>query len=362
VNPATPGVFYIYEFTSGTPPIGIPPVASGTVTLKYTSNAGAGLSNPIPFTVPFLGTSPPTITFNSSTQLFTLNLDTYGFGGTQLSNADDGYLGNNDDVSYVETTYEQTLNSSYNDQARDSYGLTGCAAMFVTQPYKISRKFGQCFDERLILEGNDYFHNLFGNWPALLLLYVDPRTNIQTSYVRYLPQATTAGLNVQYPLPLYTPTPVTSGYLPYGRVAGNTAYFYTFPQDYASVGNMWQPVEAIVVTTDSVPIVDDQTRPPTFLGDTATAKNSSQTASTYEKVLAEFSLKPSYGQEYRSEIQFEPLVRTLVDMTSGSDFRQFDYQVRMRMKQTQLLRDIPLSRGGNANFRYILQRKNRSDQ
>lgn len=355
--PNIEGYFQVFSATAS-PPIGVPPRIDGTGwALAYEDIVASGISTPLPTSQALVGTLAPTITFNSSTNLFTLNLDSYGFGGTQPSNADDGYLGYNDDAENIETTYQQTLNSSYNDQARDSYGLTGTTPFFTTPPYRISRRAGMCFDERMVFEADDYFHSLFGNWPALRLLYIDPRTRIQTSYVRYLLQAAVAGLNVQYPLPLFVPTAVTSGYLPYGRVAGNTPYLYTFPQDYPSIGNMWQPVDAIVITTGSVPVVDDQTRPPTFLGDTLEAETSSTSKSSVMRILGEFSLPSALGQEYRNEIQYEPHEKDMMDMQSSSDFRQFDYQVKLRMKQSQLYRDLDLCNGGNANFRYILQRK-----
>lgn len=307
-----------------------------------------------------VGTLPPTISFNSSTSLFTLNLDSYGFGGTQLSNADDGYNGRNDDPGNPAFPERQVLNSSYNDHARDSWGLTGTSFTLTTQPYYVARGANQCYDERMVIEANDYFHSLFGNWPVLRLQYLDPRTNLQTAYVRYLPQASLAGLNVPTPLPLFVPTVVTSGYLPYGRVAGNQIYLYTFPQDYPSIGNMWNPVDAIVVTTGITPIEDDYTMAPTILGDTAYSRTSSQTTSNQsKKILAEFVVRHpgNLGQEYRSEIIYDPQVRTMVDMQTATDFKQFEYQFNIRLKQSQILRRLGLPDGGSVNMRVIFERK-----
>jgi hypothetical protein len=328
--------------------------ASGVVIFSYAYPAMTLAPNSA-----IIGTLPPTITFNSSTSLFTLNADSYGFGGTQSSNADDGYSVNVDDPNNPITPSQKSLNSSYNDQARDSWGLTGIASYFSTKAYTISRNGGQCYDERMVFEGSDYFHSLFGNWPATRLVYLDPRLNQQTSYVRYLPQANTAGLNVPLPLPLFVPTSVTSGYLPYGRVAGNQAYLYTFPQDYPSIGNMWNPVDAIVVTTGVVPLEDDQTMAPTIIGDTAYTKNDQSTSAQTERILAEFIVRHpiSNGQEYRNEIIYDPQVRAMVEMRSASDLRQFDYQIKIRLKQSQILRNLGLPDGGNANMRFIFERK-----
>jgi len=346
----------------GGPPSGTQPNViggtggSGIVVISYPFNEQYVLT-PNNATV---GTLPPTISFNSSTSLFTLNLDSYGFGGTQLSNADDGYNGRNDDPGNPAFPERQVLNSSYNDHARDSWGLTGTSFILTTQPYYVARGANKCYDERMVVEANDYFHSLFGNWPVLRLQNLDPRTNLQTAYVRYLPQASLAGLNVPTPLPLFVPTVVTSGYLPYGRVAGNQVYLYTFPQDYPSIGNMWNPVDAIVVTTGITPIEDDYTMAPTILGDTAYSRTSSQTTSNQtKKILAEFVVRHPHnlGQEYRSEIIYDPQIRTMVDMQTATDFKQFEYQFNIRLKQSQILRRLALPDGGSANMRFIFERK-----
>ena len=353
--------FNVY-IADATIPIGVAP----TETVNWTFYTNMYRSTP-PVTGPMIlrvnnaviGTTPPTITFNMASSLFTLNLDSYGFGGTELTNADDGYRGANVDPNNVITPFQHVFNSSYNDYARDSWGLTGVASRFTVPPYSVYRGGNQCYDERFVFEANDYFHSLFGNWPALRLLYLDPMTKLTTAYVRYLPLASNAGLNVPTPLPVFTPTAVTTGYLPYGRVAGNQVYIYTFPQDYPSIGNMWNPVDAIVVLTGVVPIEDDETMAPTIIGDTAYTKRDQSTSSQTEKILAEFIVRHPIinGQQYRNEILFDPQVRAMVEMRSASELKQFDYKIKLRLKQSQVYRDLSLNNGGNANMRFILERK-----
>jgi hypothetical protein len=354
--------FNVYV-ANATAPIGVAPTASVTwslyANLNRTSPAAAmtlRTNNAV------IGTTPPTITFNMANSLFTLNADSYGFGGTEPTNADDGYRGANVDPNNIVTPIQQVFNSSYNDYARDSWGLTGVASRFSTPPYSVSRGGNQCYDERMVFEGNDYFHSLFGNWPALRLLYLDPATKLQTSYVRYLPLASNAGLNVPTPLPVFTPTVVSSGYLPYGRVAGNQIYLYTFPQDYPSIGNMWNPVDAIVVLTGVVPIEDDEIMGPQIIGDTANTTTRSQSTSAQTlKILAEFIVRHPIvnGQQYRNEIVYDPQVRAMVEMRSASDLKQFDYQIKLRLKQSQVLRDLSLNNGASVNMRYVFERKQR---
>jgi hypothetical protein len=309
-----------------------------------------------------IGTLAPTISFNSATQLFTLNLDSYGSGGTLATNVYDGYGGFQDDPLYPQLSLvQQAQNATLNDQARDSWGLTGVPSNLIgkTAAYTVARGNGRTFDEKIVLECDDYFHQLFGNWPSQRLTFTDPNNgNITTSYVRYIPQAVNGGLSVPVPLPLQTPTVVSSGYLPYGRVAGNQPYIYNFPQDYPSVGNMWNPVDTIVLVTTKIPVVDDQITPPYIL--TNTPQASTQTANSY-KILAEFVVRPGgyAGQEYRNEIIFDPQTVVRMNMTSGIPFFDFDVQAFWRKSGSQVLYPVTLSNNGSMNlrFEFLLRRR-----
>jgi hypothetical protein len=341
-------------------------VASGTTTGPPTVGGGNGWGAATSLyptllvpNVPAVGSIAPSITFNSTTSLFTLNLDCYGSGGTLPQNVDDGYYGFIDDTLFAQSSPQQYSNAALNDTARDSWGLTGTQCV-ATPAYTVARRPNNVYDERLTVEADDYFHQLFGNWPCIRLIYTDPRTQLTTSYVRYVPQVSNAGLSVPQPLPTVSPTPVTNAYYPYGRVAGAQTYLYTFPQDYPSIGCMWNPVDTFVVVTGSVPIEDDQTNPPYILADNGAQFLQQSNAATL-KILAEFICRPSgsgqYGQQYRTEVIYEPQVPVVMDMQPSKEFKQFDFGVFMRMKGSQLLRPLSISNGGAVNIRWVFGRK-----
>ena len=344
----------------------------------------AGSASFLQNNAPTIGTITPTITYNPSTDLFVLNLDSYGFGGTLATNVYDGYAGIVDNTLFPASPFQQTLNATLNDQARDSWGLTGTTSSNTSPAYTIFRHPGVVYDERMVIEADDYFNQLFGNWPTLRLTFVDPKTSVVTSYVRYGPQAANAGLAVPLPLPLVNPTVATAGYLPITRVAGNQPFIYTFPQDYASAGLMWNPIDTIVITSGDIPVLDDQIIPPVVLGDNGVAIGSventvynpnisgqssflvgnggggqSTNASTL-KIIGEFIVKAGSmqtGQEYRNQIVFEPQSVIPMDLQHGVTFNKFSYQAWMRMKSTQLLRPVTLSNGGSLNMRWRFDRK-----
>jgi hypothetical protein len=323
--------------------------AAGT----YVSSAGTLQIAP---NLPAVATAAPYVTFNPSTQLFVLNLDSYGFGGTSATNVDDGYGGFIDDSINAQNYGQLEINTSLNDQARDSWGLTGTAPINAA-PYTVARHPSRAYDEKLSVEVDDYFHQLFGNWPALRLLYLDPITQITTAYVRYNPQANAAGLAVSQPLPYVTPTIATTSYLPYGRVAGNTPYIYTFPQDYPSVGLLWNPVDTLVVVAGEIPILSDEVSPTYFLGDVFTDRGSSNGNTL--KILGEYVVKATnqVGQEYRNEIVFEPQAIVRCSLQSGTVFKTFDYQIMMRMKNSNALRPMTISNGGSVFMRFQFEIK-----
>ena len=342
--------------TTGMPDFTGTGAQNGWATPVLLYNTIGSLLTLIPNT-PTVATNPPVIMFQASTQLFILNLDSYGFGGTALQNVDDGSGQTNDDAANSQAL-NFSDNKALNDVARDSYGLTG-AATFTTPPYTVARSRGLCYDERMQVEVDDYFHQLFGNWPALRLLYVDPRDNLQTSYIRYVPQALNAGLSTEPVLPLAYPTALGTGYQPFERVASTQPYFYTIPQDYPSIGLMWNPVDTIVIVTTNVPVNDDQVVPVLVLGDSGVPVTQQTNGNTL-KVIGEFSVVPfgnsSAGQEYRNEIVFEPHSFVPIDLKETRTFNQFDYRVLLRMKN-QLYRDMSLSNGGFVNVRFSFDRK-----
>jgi hypothetical protein len=312
-----------------------------------------------------VATNPPVITFNPATSLFTLNLDSYGFGGTTYANIDDGYGGVLDNIERTITfnAEQQNYNASLNDIARDSWGATG-ANQLTVPPYVVSRRPNFSYDERMVVEADDYFHQLFGNWPALRLSYFDPGTSLTTSYVRYIPQARVAGLTTSTPLPLTVPADGTVGlsatYLPYGRIGGSVSYIYTFEQDYPSIGNMWNPFDAIVIQTSEVPVQADYTTPLYQLDD-AGLPSTLQTNGNTLKIIADMPIKSqsttAVGQQYRAEIVFEPPSPVLIDLQSGRTFNQFDFSLFLRVKETNELRPLSLSDGGSAYFRWAFSRK-----
>jgi hypothetical protein len=337
--------------------------ATGNVN-NWVMNPAFTVSNGIIPMNPAVATLSPTITYNPSLQSFSLNLDSYGFGGSSSANVDDGSYASVDDTLFTASAAQQYTNATLNDIARDSWGLTGIMPGTTTSAYYVARRPGLAFDERLLVEADDYFHQLFGNWPVLRLNYTDPNDNLTTSYVRYIPDAFSSGLTTQTLLPLSSTTPGSTGalsaYPPYGRVAGTVFYIYTVPQDYGSVGLAWNPFDAIVVTTNTVPIADDETQPPYVLNDQGVPQTQQSTGNTI-KILADCNLKPlnqtTVGQEFRNEIVFDPEVSEPLHMTSLKDFRIFDWQLMLRLKGTQALRPLSLSNDGYAFLRFVFQRK-----
>ena len=370
-------IFYASTTTSSTPP------GTGWLsTVGFTTVQSSALApGTITANTPTVVTAAPVISFDPNKQLFVLNLDSYGFGGTLSTNADDGYMGSNSDTLYLQTSYQQNMNSALNDQARDSWGLTGVSPYGIGSGtsgnlYTTFRRPYKSYDERMIVEADDYFNQLFGNWQTIRLNYADPRFGGQiTSYVRYIPQASQAGLAVPLPLPLQTPT-IATGYLPYGRVAGNQPYLYTFPQNYPSVGLMWNPIDTIVVVTGGVPVNSDHVLPPIIVGDNGVAIGTAVTGisgfaqgnlggqssnSKTLRILGEFIVKSGSmqtGQELRNQVVFEPQFPVYRDLISlGSPFNTFDYQVFMRMKATQILRLVTISNGGCVNLSFEFKRR-----
>jgi hypothetical protein len=182
--------------------------------------------------------------------------------------------------------------------------------------------------------------------------------------VRYIPEAAEGGLTVPLPLPLFVPSQPpaspSSVYLPYFRVGGNQPYIYTFPQDYRSVGNMWNPVDTLVLTTSEIPVANCQVSRPNVLTD-GPQVNNIEPSGNVENILCEFSIWPTdnMGQQLRSQILYAPTGDAVdyVEMQSSTLFNNVDWVLYMRMKATQTLRAVSISDSGSVNIRFKFVRK-----
>jgi hypothetical protein len=138
------------------------------------------------------------------------------------------------------------------------------------------------------------------------------------------------------------------------------SYIYTFEQDYPSIGNMWNPFDAIVIQTSEVPVQADYTTPLYQLDD-AGLPSTLQTNGNTLKIIADMPIRAqsitAVGQQYRAEIVFEPPSPVLIELQSGRAFNQFDFSLFLRVKETNELRPLSLSDGGSAYFRWAFSRK-----
>jgi hypothetical protein len=123
---------------------------------------------------------------------------------------------------------------------------------------------------------------------------------------------------------------------------------------------MWQPFDAIVVQSGSVPVEADYTTPLYQLSDSGLPVNLQTNGNTL-KIIAEMNIKPlsnlQSGLEYRTEILFDPQTPVVMELQRGRVFNQFDYQLFLRVKADNSLRPLSLSNGGSAYLRWSFLRK-----
>jgi hypothetical protein len=93
------------------------------------------------------------------------------------------------------------------------------------------------------------------------------------------------------------------------------------------------------------------------LGDVFTDRGSSN--GNLLKILGEYVVKATnqVGQEYRNEIVFEPQSIVRCSLQSGTVFKTFDYQIMMRMKNSNALRPLTISNGGSVFMRFEFEIK-----
>ena len=175
-----------------------------------------------------LTTRPPYMTWNQSTNLFSLYADSWGFGGTQ----------------------------------RQSAGAAGPAP---------------AIDEELYLFMNSNTFGMFANFDNVFQNTVlTPELNNQIVVKNILgtvgnfiaaPVAANGPLSTQITYTLQPPSapgPYTIGLTPTQAPAGGKAGWYVMTQDAPSSDSLWSPISSIVFTSTMLPLVNESSGDPVY--------------------------------------------------------------------------------------------------
>jgi len=224
----------------------------------FVANGGVGPA-------PSIFTEPPTILYNSSSNLFTLNGDTYGYGGADARSFGNGFVGN-----------EEALTLWFN---------TNMFGLFTN------------------LNNNYYGNEAIGQVNEILF------QNKLGSNI-YFPQSPqmTAG------------PPITTAF------TGKS--YYQEVQDYESTSSLWSPITAIVFTSTLIPVYAEQVGAPIVYGEGNDSTNNNST-NAFQPIVTDIALPLDNAANYRGFIEYVPSAeyRMAAFTSSRQELRNIDIQV-----------------------------------
>jgi len=215
--------------------------------------------------VPLILTEPPTIVYNPSSNLFTLNGDTYGFGGPDARSFGTGAAGN---------------------------------------------------EEAMTLWFNTNTFGLFSNFNNL---YLGDEANGQVNQIVFQNKL---GTNIYY-----SQSPTMAAGPPIAVVYTGKSY-YQEVQDYESTSSLWSPITAIVFTSTLIPVYAEQVGAPIVYGEGNDSTNN-QSTNAFQPIVTDIALPLDNAANYRGFIEYVPSAeyRMASFTSSRQELRNIDIQV-----------------------------------
>ena len=142
-----------------------------------------------------------------------------------------------------------------------------------------------------------------------------------------------------------------------------TSGTYTLPplfvttQDFESVSTLWSPVGGIVLTTQLIPVRNEDTSAPVTIG-SGNLNNSFSTAA-FQTVLIDFTMDTMAADAWRGLISYVPTAEFYpVSMTqSHQEIKSVDFLIQWRNRLTNQLIPLTLYNTASASVRLLFRRK-----
>ena len=141
-------------------------------------------------------------------------------------------------------------------------------------------------------------------------------------------------------------------------ITGTTSYL-TSTQEFPSTSG-WSPVDALVVTTSQVPIVAEQTTPPSLVGYSDTGFNRGVSEAAFQPILADVARPEVQGAEdWRQDFVYEPSGEyRMISLTAqSSPISAVDLLVWWRNRLDDSLYPLRLSNGSSFSVKLMFRRK-----
>ena len=255
----------------------------------FNNNGGVGPA-------PAIITEPPVLVYNPSSNLFTINGDTYGFGGADARSFGTGAAGN---------------------------------------------------EEAMTLWFNTNTFGLFSNFNNT---YLGDEANGQVNAIVFQNKL---GTNIYFS---QSPTMI-AGPPPTPQFTGKS--YYQEVQDYESTSSLWSPITALVFTSTLIPVYPEQVGEPLVYGEGNDNTNNNNSTSAFQPIVTDIALPLDNAANYRGFIEYVPSAeyRMSAFTSSRQELRNIDVQVFWKARLDNNLYPLRMFNLSSVSIKMMFRKK-----
>ena len=144
---------------------------------------------------------------------------------------------------------------------------------------------------------------------------------------------------------------------PFDGSAISTAFFLRLIQGYKSTGSIWSPISSLVLTTNEIPLRNENTANPIIIG---TGTNGGQTSSSgaFRTILIETPIGELDADDWRTSLVYQPLTATFSSLEpSRGPISTIDVKLYWRSRLTNSLIPMTMPNQASMTFRLLFKKK-----
>ena len=144
---------------------------------------------------------------------------------------------------------------------------------------------------------------------------------------------------------------------PFDGSALSNAFFLRLKQDYKSTGSIWSPISSLVLTTNEIPVRNENTANPIIIG---TGTNGGQTSSSgaFKTILIETPIGDLDADDWRTSLVYTPFNEKFSSLEpSRGPISTIDVKLYWRSRLTNNLIPMTMPNQASMTFRLLFKKK-----
>jgi hypothetical protein len=282
---------------------------------------------PEPDPAPVLQGTPPFITYNEDSGLFSIWGDVYCFG---------------DGATYNPASVANPVTTAWSATPTYYYAKTGGVDY---QGSEVAR-----------LYFNTNMMGLFDNFYNYYLGAETPLGFTNQILFQNLPVKGTNSNNIQTTSTLSAFTNTVVGSNP--TVVGTNKQYWVMTQNYNSTSTLWNPISSIVFSSTMIPIFPEQTGTPLLYGE-GNNNAPNESTSSFAPIITDISIPMERAEDYRGFLSYTPTGEYRLSSFTGSraELRNIDIQVFWKNRINNILYPITMFNLSSVSIKMMFRKK-----